>query len=294
MVDHKVAGLGYVAIEATDLDAWQAFGTDLLGFEVAERSDDRLRLRLDGKSYRFDIRKGPTDRVSTLGWEARSPQALSELTEQLLDAGYDVDSDTAELASERLVTELVTFRDPSGLAIEVFYGLTKEQRQFVSPTSARFVTGNCGLGHALQLVTDVDATQHLYADIFGFELSDHVLAPDGSTATFLHCNPRHHSYAFGGVGPFSPGVGHLMVEVDELDIVGRAYDKVLAGAAPLSMTLGRHTNDEMFSFYVRTPSGFELEYGYGGRLLGDDHCPDRFAEASCWGHQWVGSGPAPA
>ena len=32
------------------------------------------------------------------------------------------------------------------------------------------------------------------------------------------------------------------------------------------MTLGTHTNDRMTSFYVRTPSGFEIEYGFGGRI----------------------------
>ena len=36
------------------------------------------------------------------------------------------------------------------------------------------------------------------------------------------------------------------------------------------MSLGRHTNDLMTSFYVRTPSGFEIEYGTGGIVVDDD------------------------
>ena len=28
-----------------------------------------------------------------------------------------------------------------------------------------------------------------------------------------------------------------------------------------------HPNDHMFSFYVRTPSGFSVEYGWGGLLI---------------------------
>ena len=39
---------------------------------------------------------------------------------------------------------------------------------------------------------------------------------------------------------------------------------------PLAMSLGRHTNDLMTSFYVRTPSGFEIEYGTGGLVVDDD------------------------
>ena len=52
---------------------------------------------------------------------------------------------------------------------------------------------------------------------------------------------------------------HLMFEVTDLDLVGRAWDKVLDGAAPIASTLGKHTNDEMSSFYVRSPSGFQIE-----------------------------------
>ena len=33
------------------------------------------------------------------------------------------------------------------------------------------------------------------------------------------------------------------------------------------MTLGRHTNDLMTSFYMRTPSNFMFEYGWGGRNI---------------------------
>ncbi len=67
-----------------------------------------------------------------------------------------------------------------------------------------------------------------------------------------------------------------------LDDVGRAMDRCARNKAPLVSTLGRHANDEMVSFYVRTPSGFDIEYGTGGltrrrRHLGGpgDHRPQR-------------------
>ena len=34
-------------------------------------------------------------------------------------------------------------------------------------------------------------------------------------------------------------------------------------------TLGRHPNDRMFSFYAKTPSGFQFEFGWGGREVDD-------------------------
>ncbi len=47
------------------------------------------------------------------------------------------------------------------------------------------------------------------------------------------------------------------------------YDLCKQQNVPLATTLGRHTNDHMVSFYAFTPSGFQLEYGWGGRKIDD-------------------------
>ena len=61
--------------------------------------------------------------------------------------------------------------------------------------------------------------------------------------------------------PGIAGFHHLMLEVEQFTDVGRALDIVNDKKLTLAMSLGRHTNDMMTSFYVRTPSGFEIEYG---------------------------------
>ena len=66
-----------------------------------------------------------------------------------------------------------------------------------------------------------------------------------------------------------------MLEVAALDDVGTALDIVNERQIPLAMSLGRHTNDLMTSFYVRTPSGFEIEYGTGGLARRRRHVEDR-------------------
>ena len=80
---------------------------------------------------------------------------------------------------------------------------------------------------------------------------------------FLGVNPRHHSLAFLPM-PNPAKCVHIMLEVDELDHVGRALERVRKHQAPLSATLGRHMNDEMISFYVRSPGGFDVEFGTDG------------------------------
>jgi hypothetical protein len=55
----------------------------------------------------------------------------------------------------------------------------------------------------------------------------------------------------------------------------------------VGVTLGRHTNDFMTSFYARSPSGFMIEYGWGGRSID----PENWEPFECdygpslWGHE---------
>ena len=55
----------------------------------------------------------------------------------------------------------------------------------------------------------------------------------------------------------------------------------------MAYTLGRHTNDWMTSFYSHTPSGFFVEYGWGGRVIDpatwQPH--ETFDGPSFWGHE---------
>ena len=172
--------------------------------------------------------------------------------------------------------------------LELHYGLREATDRFVSPAGAGFVTGNGGLGHVFQSVVDWEAYNHLYFEVLGFKLSDHIEGELGGEVfdlTFTHCNERHHSFAFAALPNVGSAIGHLMLEVDELDIIGRAWDKVLEeDAAPILSTLGKHTNDKMVSFYVRTPSNFGLEYGTGGITIDEDTwTPTRYSDGPLLG-----------
>ena len=63
----------------------------------------------------------------------------------------------------------------------------------------------------------------------------------------------------------------MMVELFSLDDVGQAYDIALMNPESIGSTFGRHTNDYMTSFYSWSPSGFMVEYGWGGRLVEPDN-----------------------
>jgi len=77
-----------------------------------------------------------------------------------------------------------------------------------------------------------------------------------------------------------------MLEAQSLDDVGRALDLCEDAGIPIVTTLGKHSNDHVISFYLETPSGFSLEYGWNGRLIDDAAWEAPINEAGdLWGHR---------
>lgn len=138
--------------------------------------------------------------------------------------------------------------------MEVFHGPVLDHSPVVTPYGARFVTGAQGLGHVVLPVTDPEGAFTFYTEVLGFRPRGAFRIPappefGPMRVRFLGINERHHSLALcpaphGG----APGLVHVMVEVDSLDAVGQALDRVLKDDYSLSSTLGRHTNDKMVSF----------------------------------------------
>ncbi|MFI6520694.1 VOC family protein [Spirillospora sp. NPDC050679] len=268
-----VKELAYVVYEASDLDAWEHFGVTLLGMQLASRTPESLALRTDGKAHRWLVQRGGADDLVASGYEVASEARLEELAAGLAAAGFEVADGGADLAAARRVERLVITSDPMGNRVELVTGFADAGTPFRSETLlGGFVTGEGGAGHQVLPAQGVPRETYLafYRDLLGFRVSDTIVeevAP-GTYADliFLRCNPRHHSVAFGDM-PHPKRTHHFMVEVTDIRDVGTAYDRCMDAGQPFEMTLGMHPNDQMFSFYVRTPSGFSVEYGWGGLLV---------------------------
>jgi hypothetical protein len=79
-----------------------------------------------------------------------------------------------------------------------------------------------------------------------------------------------------------------MLETKERDDVGAVFDRVWTTDLTIANGLGRHDNDGMFSFYVVTPAGFQVEVGHGARTVTDPWQDNRrYDRISVWGHQPV-------
>jgi 3,4-dihydroxy-9,10-secoandrosta-1,3,5(10)-triene-9,17-dione 4,5-dioxygenase len=295
-----IRSLGYLRIESADVAAWREFGVRILGMtEGRGPADGALYLRMDDFPARLGIVPGERDRLLAAGWEVADATALAAVRRALAEAGVAVKSGAQDELADRRVGEMLRFDDPAGNAVEVFCAAALEHRPAVSPYGNQFVTGDMGLGHVvLPVAGAADAALAFYTDVLGFRLRDSMRMPAEFVGgkpgdppawfRFLGCCPRHHSLALAPM-PARAGIVHLMTEVAALDDVGRALDRCTRRGAPVSASLGRHANDLMVSFYVRTPGGFDIEYGTEGRLVDDATWVSRETTAvSLWGHSFVG------
>jgi 2,3-dihydroxybiphenyl 1,2-dioxygenase len=289
----RIESLGYVGFRVRDPDAWCAFATGVLGFMPAEPAGDVPRFRLDALAWRIAVEAGDADDVAYLGFEVAGPAELEAIRTRLSDSGPAVGAGDPELLAERGVLGLISATDPDGLKVEVFYGPTlRTETPFVSLVGAAgFLTGDQGLGHVVLSTRDMAASRRFYQGILGFRLSDIIRmqpAPNFSfEMEFFHCNPRHHTLALIPV-PMPRRLHHFMVQVPTLDAVGFALERAQAANTPITATLGKHTNDQMVSFYARTPGGFEVEYGFGAVEIDDATWRvGRHDKPSSWGHKRV-------
>jgi len=275
--------LGYAGFGSDKLDDWHAFGTDVLGFQCDARSASLLPFRMDDRQQRVFIDGSLPEGQGCFGWEVEDGDALDRMAGHLENNNVPVTLEPDARAEARRVARLISFDDPIGNRLEVFCDAYTAATPFAPARAlSGFRTGGLGLGHIVFTVPRIEDVLPFYRDILGFGVSDYMRAP--FQAYFLHVNARHHSLALIETG--KAGIHHLMVEACSLDDVGQALDLATTHDA-VNVSLGRHTNDFMTSFYSKTPGSFMVEFGWGGREIDPRnwHAAELSEGPSLWGHE---------
>lgn len=278
-----VSSLGYLLIQSDKLDSWKDFAVPSLGMQAVETSNRAVAFRMDDQAQRIIISDGPRAPRYTMGWQAASKDAIDRIGTRLEDAGIPVAQGDSATASERMVGDLISFLDPAGNGVEIFTDPVLLDTPFVpGRTHSGFRTGSLGFGHIALKTGRIEQMLGFYRDILGFGLSDYQLSP--FHAYFLHVNQRHHSLAL--IEMDQEEIHHVMIEHTMLDDVGQAIDVVKANNHEIGVTLGRHSNDFMTSFYVQSPSPFLIECGWGGLEIDpQNHKSVELTQGpSLWGH----------
>ncbi|MGF7121658.1 biphenyl-2,3-diol 1,2-dioxygenase [Rhodococcus sp. AG1013] len=294
----EIRGLGYLRIQTQDIARWRELLVDGLGMAIGTGpEEDGLYLRVDERRARLAVLPGESDKALAVGWEVRDEFALQRVQEAVEKSGIEVEVLSHEESIYRDAEKVIAFDDPAGTRIEVFFGPVLDHSPVVTPHGGKWVTGTQGLGHVVLPTAKFAESYAFYTEVLGFLPRGAIRLADGvSRVRFLGVNERHHSLALCPAPPTDePGLVHLMTEVDTLDAVGQALDRVAKNGFTISSTLGRHTNDKMVSFYVRAPGGWDLEFGTEGMAVDETfYTAEEITADSYWGHDWSASEPLKA
>ncbi len=290
-----ISELGYLGFEVADLPRWEAFAADVLGLAVTAgpRADQRW-LRMDEHRYRFILNEGPADDCAFAGWQVADAAAVDAFARHLNDLGIAWSQASDEELADRCVERMLHFKDPAGNRHEVYCGPALAADPLPpGKVVGGFVTRGEGLGHIVYSSSDYPQTLEFATSVLKLGASDTIRVEPAPGMTFevsfFHANRRHHSYALAPQPP-TPGphkrIHHFMIEVNSIEQVGFARDRCLAMGQAVHMDIGQHPNDRMISFYGETPSGFFVEFGWGGVKVDESSWQVRsYDRLSDWGHR---------
>jgi biphenyl-2,3-diol 1,2-dioxygenase len=262
----------------------------VLGVQMLPGPDAHSRLlKLDSQPYRFFLSHGTADDLVVAGWEVADEATLEAFATYLTRIGEAFDWADAALCAQRQVTRMLRVRDPNDVVHEAYTGMAAGAPFVPHLTRGRFLTGDGGLGHIVFGSNHYPASVAFAQRVLGASISDiikQVITPTVTAhVTFMHVNERHHSIAYVG-RQGSRKLHHFMIEVEQVGDVGLARDRHIKTGLAIAQDIGQHPNDRMISYYGATPSGFFVEYGWGGVKVDVANWQqgeyDRMSE---WGHR---------
>ncbi len=282
--------LGYLILEVPHPDELVPVFANVVGLVPGEPTDPGTDTwRNDQRVHRVLVQTGPANDAIAIGIEAVDAAAFDVVVARLEAVGADL---TTSDGRDRRVQHLVRTTAPWGVEVEVVLHLERSTNPFSSAlVPGGFLTDGVGFGHVVFATTAFEESHVFLTHGLGFAQSDWLeteLAPGiDLEVRFYHCNSRHHTIALARA-PFDlpQRLHHIMFELNERDDVGAAFDRAWATDLAIPNGLGRHDNDGMFSFYVQTPAGFQIEVGHGARVINDGWNDNRrYHQISAWGHQ---------
>lgn len=290
--------MGYIVVGSAKLDDWKRFATEAIGLHLAHASPEVLALRMDGHARRLIIENDTAEDVTAVGWQLDDEAVLQIVLGRLAAKGVSVEFIEGERAVHRGVESLHRFVGPKGLSIELFTRPIVDDSPLDMLCSG-FNTGAAGMGHISVMSREPERSIGFWRDIFDARISDRIDLAAGKRVvldvTFLRFNERHHSVAVAAtrgmsIDMFRTRIQHLNIEAATLDDLSRAYERCKQLGCKLARGVGQHPNDKELSFYVVTPSGFEMEIGWDALTVDEATWPEgiTYPNMSTWGHDIPG------
>ncbi len=286
--------MGYALIESNQLNHWRRFTEKGLGLHLECAEDDLLAFRMDSHQRRLIITKGSAEDFIAIGWQVKDESSLNLLLGRLRDHNIAFTEGSSQEAAIRGVQSFWRFVGPKGLALELFTRPITTDEPLNMQTSS-FITGEGGMGHVAITSRLPEKMLRFWQEIFDARVSDRItedIAGATLDITFLRLNERHHSIAIAAtrgvrLDPIRTKAQHMNMLVSSLDDLSSAFQRLKSMGYEMAHEIGQHPNDKEVSFYVISPSGFEIELGWNALTVNDEEQwqPTHYHGISLWGHK---------
>lgn len=285
--------MGYALIESNNLIDWKRFAQRGLGLHLAEATSELLAFRMDAHVRRLIVTKGPAEDFVAVGWQLRDQAALDVVLARLANRGIPVENGSPQEAALRGVKSFQRIRGPKGLPLELFVDAVTTDEP-LNMLASGFVTGDAGMGHVAITSRKPEKMECFWQEIFDARLSDRVSQAMSGVVLdvgFLRLNERHHSVAIAAtrgvrLDPIRTQVQHMnLLAASKADLTS-AYERLTDLGYEMAHEIGQHPNDHEISFYVLSPSGFEIELGWDALSVNESTWkPAHYDAISVWGHK---------
>ncbi len=284
----KVKAVVYGRLEVKSIAKWREFMELLFGLKLKPSTrPGEFEAVVDDAGCRMIFSEGPAEDLVAYGWLSDDLDALEQRIEA---SGEKAEWASDDEAMERGAGRLLRTLDPEGLMIEIV-DATASHNSYEAPHHGQtYKTGQLGVGHFSIASADLDRFERFYVDALGLEISDYndlnLMAGVRVRVGFYRANPRHHSVGCASLGVTSKQrLHHFFFELPDHDAVGRAFERVQQTGIQIAHEIGVHPNDNLFTFYVISPSGFLVEIGAEGRLVEAPEPILTHRGMARWGHR---------
>lgn len=296
MSEHDLFGaisMGYLLIESERMEDWKRFLHKGIGLHLESEGDNLLTFRMDAHRSRIIVRRGTAEDVAAVGWQVEDPAKRQILLQRLGAYGIQFKQGGDGEAAMRGVKAFWSFKGPKELTHEIFSEALNSETSLDMLCSG-FLTAEHGMGHVAITSRRPEKMLRFWTELFNARISDRItenIAGNTLDIAFLRLNPRHHSVAIAALrglplDPIRTQIQHFNMLVNSMDDVSNAYQRLRNLGFEMAHEIGQHPNDKEVSFYVLSPSGFEVEVGWNALAVDEDTWQQtHYHGISLWGHK---------
>jgi 2,3-dihydroxy-p-cumate/2,3-dihydroxybenzoate 3,4-dioxygenase len=248
----------YVRLGTPDLAASTRYATDVLGLEIARKTDKAVYFRSDNRDHTLVYFEG-NPRDHTIGFELATAAEVDAAAAALDDAGYAVQAGTPEECEQRCVTSFVRFIDPSGNRVDLVHRPHHSGRRYFPSRDA----GITGFSHIGLRSIDPARDELFWTGLTNAKVSDRI-----GKSPLLRIDGVHHKIAL--FPSTFAGVQHINHQVESIDDIMRAYYILKEKGVKIVFGPGRHPTSGAMFLYFEGPDGMVYEYSTGVRVFTEE------------------------